>query len=305
MVNKLQKRLNLSDKDIEVIKKEQSDVVFNKSIIIMIIVVLAISSILQLISGAPYFLVGIFIIIILTFIGIYLYYKEKKEFSLAVKDIIINGLFTEAFEKVLYQPEKGLSESFIKNTGLYPMGNRFYSDDLLSASYKGVGFFQSDVLIQQVTSNGKTTTTTTLFKGRWIVCDFIKNFNGQHQIRSNGFFKNRKPFRFFNDSLDKFQFEDQQFNDDFTTYTTDQSEAYYLINPSYMEKIKYMTNYIGAEVVYGFIDNKLHVAIFNNEDAFEVKGKSIDESFVTRIENDINLIKLIIDGLDLDLDIFK
>ena len=158
------------------------------------------------------------------------------------------------------------------------MGNRFFSGDLLSATYKNVGFLQSDVLIQQVTSNGKTTTTTTLFKGRWIVCDFIKNFNSYHHPK---------------------------FNDNFTTYTADHREAYYLINPGYMERIDNLTTYINSEVVYGFIDNKLHVAIFNNQDAFEVKGNRLDEDFIKRIEDDIKLITLIIDELDLELDIFK
>lgn len=305
MISKLQNRLNLTDRDIETIKKEQADVVFNKTIIIAIIGVFITSLVLQVSTRAPFMHFGIFVMIVLLIFGIYLYSKEKKEFSLIVKDVIIRGLFEEEFTNVSYQPSKGLSEDFIKHTGLYPMGNRFYSDDQLSANYKNVGFLQSDVLIQNVTSNGKTTTTTTYFKGRWIVCDFIKDFDGYHQIRSNSFFKNKKPFKLFGDVLSEFEFEDQRFNEKFTTYTNDQREAYYLINPGYMERIENLTNYINEQVVYGFHENKLHVAIYNNEDAFEIKGNKIDEDFVFRIENDIKLIKLIIDELDLELDIFK
>lgn len=305
MIKKLAKRLNLSDKEVSQIKKEQADVVFNRKIAISIGVVILVSLILQSLYDEPVILFGLFIVAFLLVIGLILYYKEKQEFSEIVKDIIIRGLFEEQFSHVTYQPDKGLNEKFIKETGLYPLGNRFYSDDLLTASYKNVGFMQSDVFIQQVTSNGKTTTTVTLFKGRWIMCDFIKNFDGYHQIRSNGFFKNKKPFKFFDDKLKEFKFENNRFNDTFTTYTSDRQEAFYLINPGYMERIEKLTDYINQEVVFGFVDNKLHVAIFNNEDAFEIKDVNIDDDFVKDIENDIELIKLIIDELDLELDIFK
>ncbi|NLC55001.1 MAG: DUF3137 domain-containing protein [Erysipelothrix sp.] len=305
MISNLQKRLNLSDEQKLKIEKEQADVVFNHKIIIAIVVIFFISLIAQAITKKPFIFSGLFFIVVLLIAGIILYERERKEFSLIVKDVIIRGLFQEQFKNVVYQPEKGLSEAFIKESGLYQMGNRFYSDDLLSATYKDVGFIQSDVLIQQVTSNGKTTTTTTLFKGRWLVCDFIKNFEGYHQIRANGFFKNKKPFRFFGDTLSEFEFEDQTFNDNYTTYTSDKREAYYLINPGYMQRIDNLSNFINKEVVYGFLNNKLHVAIYNNEDAFELKGNKINEDFVKRIDADIELIKLIIDELDLELDIFK
>lgn len=305
MIKELAERLNLSEKEVSEIEKEQADVVFNRKILTSIIIVLAVSVATQFFYKVPVMIFGFIIAVILLIIGIFLYNKEKNEFSAIVKELIIKGLFEENFSKVIYQPEKGFSVDFIKKTGLYPIGNVFESDDLLTATYKNVGFMQSDVLIQQVTSNGKTTTTTTLFKGRWIVCDFIKNFDGYHQIRLNNFFKNKKPFKFFNDKLAEFKFENKQFNEKFTTYTSDQQEAYYLINPGYMEKIEALVEYINKEVVFGFKDNKLHVAIFNNEDAFEVKNVNINENFVKDIENDIYLIKLIIDALDLELDIFK
>lgn len=305
MINKLQNRLNLSDQEVSLIKKEQADVVFNKKILWTIMATLIISLILQMITREPILIFGLFIVGLLLIIGIYLYNKEKNEFSNVVKEVIIKGLFEESFSNVTYQPNKGFDEDFIEKTRLYGTGNRYSSNDLLSATYKDVGFMQADLLLQQVTSNGKTTTTTTLFHGRWFICDFIKDFDGYHQIRSNGFFKNKKPYAFFTDKLKHFEFEDQSFNDRFTTYTTNKQEAYYLINPGYMQRITDFVDYVNCEVVLGLIDNKLHVAIFNNEDAFELKGKNINEDFVSRIENDIKLIKMIIDELDLQLDIFK
>lgn len=307
MISKLQKRLNLSDQEIEQIKKEQADVVFNKIILLISAVALTISLTAYFVfQEIGIFISGIVVIVILMGIGIYAYDKESKEFSQIVKDTIVKGLFKEEFTEVIYQPEKGFDESFISDTEMYSTGNRYYTDDLLSANYKGVGFMQADILMQQVTSNGKTTTTTTLFHGRWFICDFIKDFNGYHQIRSNGgFFKNTKPFNWFGTKTKKFEFEGKAFTNKFTAYTTDEQEAFYLINPGYMERLEKFVDYINEEIVFGFIDNKLHVAIYNNKDAFELKGKNLDQAFVDNIEEDIKLIKLIIDELDLELDIFK
>lgn len=304
MIGKLQKRLNLSDQEVAEIKKEQADVAFNKKIAIFIVVVLFISFFAQIIFKGPIIIIGIVIAVILSLIGLFLYNKESNEFSDIVKDIIIHGLFKEAFTEVVYQPDKGLDKSFIDSTGLYPKGNLYSSDDLLSANYKDIGFIQADVSIKQVTSTGKTTTVVTLFDGRWFICDFIKDFNGYHQIRTNRFFRNTKPF-WTSNKAKRFQFESENFNQKFTAYTNDEGEAFYLINPGYMQRIENFVDQLNHEVVFGFIDNKLHVAIFNNEDAFELKKHSIDEGFVDSIESDIELIKIIIDQLDLQLDIFK
>lgn len=305
MIAKLQKRLNLTDQEVAQIKKEQSDVVFSKPILIAIFVIMTMSLLSQMFLDTTYLIGGAVLSVALLIIGVYFYSKEQKEFSQIVKDVIIRNLFKEQFSEVTYLPDKGFEESFIEKTGMYDTGNRYYTDDLLSANYKGVGFMQADVMMQQVTSNGKTTTTTTLFHGRWFVCDFIKDFNGYHQIRSNGFFKNSKPFKWFSDNNKMFKFEDEAFNKKFTAYTTDEREAFYLINPGYMARLSKFVDYVNAEVVFGLINNKLHVAIFNNKDAFELKNNKIDEEFVKNIEDDIELIKLIIDELDLELDIFK
>ncbi len=305
MIRQLQKRLNLTDQEVAQIEKEQSDVVFSKPIIILITVILIVSFVTQMFLDTTYLIIGVVISVVLLIIGVFLYSKEQKEFSQIVKDLIVRNLFKEQFSDVTYLPDKGFEEHFIKATKMYDTGNRYYTDDLLSANYKGVGFMQADLMMQQVTSNGKTTTTTTLFHGRWFVCDFIKDFSGHHQIRSNGFFKNSKPFQWFGDNTKKFKFEDEKFNKKFTAYTTDEREAFYLINPGYMNRLSQFVDYVNAEVVFGLIENKLHVAIYNNKDAFELKNNKIDEQFVKNIESDIELIKLIIDELDLELDIFK
>lgn len=301
----LKEKLNLSDKDIEKIEMAKEKIKFNPillillgvSVVLFLLTLIDISG-LTVVSGI---VIGIFMILT----G-YNYAAKRGEYNDIVKEIVITNLFKSEFEHVNYNPEQGFDKKYIDSLELIAKGNTYESNDLLMASYKGVGFSQADVHIQQVTSNGKTTTTTTYFKGRWIVVDFIKNFEGNHQVRSNGsFFKNKKPGQFFGRKLDLLKFESVEFNNMFTSYTSDQKEAYYLITPHMMEKMTQFRDYVNCEVNYGFIDNKLHLAIYNNTNAFEVGGRDVDEQFIQNVLYEMDLIKRVIDELDLDVDLYK
>lgn len=300
---------NLSDRDIEKITEAKREVKVNPiflglTIVSLLFFLYSASSIRDNISGLVIFAIPI----TLVFGGITfgMYFKKSRVYKDIVKEVLITRMFEQEFEHVNYVPTKGFEKAFIDDTEMYDRGNTYASNDLLSASYKGIGFMQADVNIQNVTSNGKTTTTTTYFRGRWIVCDFIKNFEGYHQVRSNGsFFANKKPRKYFGTKTKEIDFESVEFNKRFSCYTNDEQEAFYLITPNYMDKMMNFQDFVNCEVVYGFINNKLHIAIYNNRNAFEMSGSQINDYFIDSVKYDIKLIKDVIDNLDLDLDIYR
>ncbi len=310
-IDKYKDIVDLTEKEINTLESAKAKVKLN----IPLVVVASISFLAFTLSVKTDPLFGIvsfsfpaIIILIASSVGIgVLYSKASKAYSLVVKEIVIKKIFESAFDTINYQPNKGFEESYIGGLEMYERGNRYNSEDLLMGSYKGVGFSQADVDIKTVTSNGKTTTTVTNFKGRFIICDFFKDFEGYHQIRSNhSFFANKKPGRFFGSrSAKEINFESNEFNKQFTCYTNNEQEAFYLITPNYMEVMSTLAKELNCEVVFGFIDHKLHIAIYNNEDAFEVSDNKINDIFVNRILKEAELIKYVIDGLQLDLDIFK
>lgn len=298
------KKLNLSTDEISSINEAKNKVKLSKPLLIA----LAFSLIVFIMSYSYRFMflpltVSIIIIVIISL----KYTKAHNIYNMLVKEIVVNKLFKQNFDNVVYNPIAGFEEAYIEDLEMISSGNIYSSNDLVSGTYKGVNFKQADVLIQTETSNGKTTTVTTNFEGRWIIVDFIKNFNGYHQVRSNGaFFANRKPGKFFGKHKTKaIKFENVEFNKQFSSYTDQEAEAFYLITPQMMEKLTMFKVYMNCEVVYGFIDNKLHVAIYNDRNAFEVDGRDVDMNFINDIQRDINLIKKVIDELDLDIDIFK
>lgn len=293
-------QFNLSDEDIEAIKKAKSEVKFNP----IALGITLLGAFVMLVSQM--YIIGIPFVLVPAVVALVMYSRKSTQYKNTVKEILVRKMFEREFDHVTYSPTKGFDQRFIDDTEMYDKGNTYSSNDLLSASYKGIGFMQADVSIQNVTSNGKTTTTTTYFKGRWIVCDFIKNFDGYHQMRSNGsFFANKKPRKFFGTKTKEIDFESVEFNKRFSCYTNDEREAFYLITPDYMEKMTAFKDFVNCEVVYGFINNKLHIAIYNNHNAFEMSSRNITDQFINSVEYDIRLIKDVIDNLDLHTDLFK
>lgn len=237
--------------------------------------------------------------------------KSEKNYKQTVKQLIADKIFTQIFTVESFDPEFGFDKDFIKQTELVDMGNEFHSNDLLEGRYHNVHFMRSDLHLVRVTNNGKTTTRTTLFKGQWIVFDFFKDFNSYLQIRDKEdrfFGRNRKPTKFFSSrpSSYRIQLDHPEFNEIFDCYASDDHEAFYLLTPHFMDALIKLNDHIEAELVLGFIDNKLHVALNTHEDAFEPSIYSaLTQAKINQIVRDANLIVEIIDILKLTTDLYK
>lgn len=238
--------------------------------------------------------------------------KTRKNFSLAFKNTFVLNSLQSIFTELNYQPEMGISEQLIRSTQMMNMGDRYSSNDFIAAKYKNISVIQSDVHIEEKRetrdSDGHTRTTwVTIFKGRWMVFDFNKVFKANIQVSQKGFGNSKINNWFVETKYKKVMMEDQVFNDMFRTYAQSEHEAFYILTPALMEKIKQLVSNIQGKVLFCFIDNKLHVGIQNNKDSFEHSiFKKIDETkIMEQISKDIKLITNFVDELDLDNDLFK
>ena len=192
------------------------------------------------------------------------------------------------------------------------MGDRYTSNDFISGKYKNINIVQADVHIeeehQSTDSEGHTTTTwVTIFRGRWMVFDFNKLFKANIQVSQKGFGNSRISNWGAQVKYKKVMMENQAFNNSFRTYAQDEHEAFYILTPSLMEKIKNLTNNISGKLLFCFVDNKLHIGLQNGKDSFEHSiYKQIDEEQVTNeISKDIKLITDFVDELSLDNTLFR
>lgn len=238
--------------------------------------------------------------------------KPKQEFTKAFKDTFVLKALQSVFTDLVYEPEKGLDESVISSTQMMDMGDRYSSNDFISAKYKNINVVQADVHIEEehesTDSDGHTTRTwVTIFRGKWMIFDFNKTFKANIQVSQKNFGNSRIKNWGQAVKYKKVMMEDQAFNNQFKTFAQDEHDAFYILTPSLMEKIKKLAGSVNGKLLFCFIDNKLHIGLQNGKDSFEHSiFKEIDEEKVTNeIAQDIKIITNFVDELSLDNDLFR
>lgn len=123
-------------------------------------------------------------------------------------------------------------------------------------------------------------------------------------VRFNDFIK-RSLLRIKNNK--KVKLEDIEFNKMFKIYSEIEHDAFYILTPHFMEKIKKLYKELDAPIKLTFMENKLHVAVNNGEDSFEynVLNPINEEEIEQDIIKDIKLITDFVNELNLDNDLFK
>ncbi len=252
--------------------------------------------------------------LIVMILGVIYASKSISEYSKQFKEQFVLTSLKEVFDDLVYKPTEGLPRSVIADTEMMRMGDHYSSNDYVSGTYKGIHVTQADVHIEEeyetTDSDGDTTTHyETLFKGRWMVFDFNKEFKANVQVAQKGF-KNAKRKRFFVKKEEKYKLvsmEDEAFNKGFKVYAQDEHDAFYILTPTMMERIKKVSQGIDGKVIFCFVRNMLHVGVHNKKDSFEPKiFKKIDpEKVRAEVTSDIDLITGFVDELSLDTKLFK
>lgn len=230
----------------------------------------------------------------------YLYKNIKKE--------LVQQALEKYFTNITYNPNKGLAASFIQKEGMLSTRDIYTSNDCITGTYKNINFCQSDLQIQEEREEkddegNVKTYYVTVFDGRWLVFDFNKEFKSNLIVES-GHFSNIIS----DEDYEVIQTESKDFNNNFEIYAQDAHEVFYILTPSFMEKITNIKSKLKcAEVRFLFHNNKLHIGINNYDDAFEFDEleKINEQEIEANMENDIRLIMDLIDELDLTNDLFK
>lgn len=235
--------------------------------------------------------------------------KDIKKFNKEYKNIYVLNFLKQNFENIIYKPEEGITKKEIKKYNTLNLGDKFTSNDYICGTYKNVKFEQSDIHIQEKyeeedKDGNKIITWETTFEGRYMIFDFNKNFKSNVQVISNDFIKRSLPHIKNNK---KVKLEDIEFNKMFKIYSEIEHDAFYILTPHFMEKIKKLYKELDAPIKLTFMENKLHVAVNNGEDSFEynVLNPINEEEIEQDIIKDIKLITDFVNELNLDNDLFK
>lgn len=241
--------------------------------------------------------------------------KVQKNYADTYKQSIVRESLGEIFTDVSFFPHMGISRETVKATEMMYTGDRFTSNDLVNAKYNGIPFSQSDVHIEEEhTDSEGHTSYSTIFKGRWMIFDFNKEFSCNLQVVSKDFSGEKKKGGFLSNLFtsktqryDKIQLENEAFNKIFTVYGQNQQEAFYILTPHIMESLILLRQNSRAPLMLMFVNGQLHVASQTNRDAFEpsIFKKTDVARDKQSIIADIRVITSFADALRLENNIYK
>ncbi|MBQ7136547.1 MAG: DUF3137 domain-containing protein [Bacilli bacterium] len=234
--------------------------------------------------------------------------KDYREFVKGYKKVVVLEIFKTIFKNIHFDLDRGIPEEIISNTGMMDTGDIYHSNDYICAKYKNVSFEFSDVEIEEEhTDSDGDRHRVTVFKGQWYIFDFNKQFKADLQVCEKGFRNAKLGGLFSFKKFNKVQLEDIEFNKEFNVFAQNNLDAFYVLTPNTMEKIKKLNNSVHGKLLFCFIDNKLHVGLHSGKDLFEpnlYKKINIEQNHKQAIE-EIQMITNFVDILGLDNDLFR
>ena len=223
--------------------------------------------------------------------------KKRERLKALYKETFVKQLLMEHFQDVYYDWRMGFDEMWVKRSGLVRLGNRYHSEDYLCAVWRGVRFEQADVTIQYHTSSGKSSHTTTYFEGRMFSFDYTRKQTMPVQIHTKDFRYAGNPENGF--KLQKVEMEDVDFNKQFVAAAMSPHDAFYILTPAMMQRLKYLRQNYGRVTVM-VSQQKLYIGLDNRMDSFDAQTNRAIEypRERERMEQDVRVIEALIEVLN-------
>lgn len=255
--------------------------------------------------------ISIFVVVLMAVLTIFATRKDAQNYQKIYKAYFVERILHQIFTDVYYNHQEGMPKEVLKATEMIRTGDVYRSNDFTSGKYKDVAFSQSDVEIQEEhTDSDGDSTYVTIFKGRWMIFEFPKKFNFRLEVVQKWFTASKKPREnsTTHRKIEKISTESTTFNKKFKVYAEDGFEAYYILDPAFIDHIEKLSDAHKGKLMLCFVDNKLHVALYDGKDAFEPPNplKPIDEKAESeKVYHDIKTITDFVDFLKLDRKLFK
>lgn len=194
---------------------------------------------------------------------------ETKAYKRRFKEEIIGAILKSVSPDLTFDQDCGIYEAEFITTQLFTQRPDAYkTEDLVCGKLDKTAFFFAEVHAQYKTEtqtkNGRRTEWHDIFKGILFAADFNKKFNGVTVVRpkdfgsSIGAWFSKNIFSLGDKGV--VELENDYFNKNFITYSTDQIEARYILTPSLMEKIKVLNERSSQCVSLSFTQTNMYIA---------------------------------------------
>lgn len=229
-------------------------------------------------------------------------YKKKADLMKEFKKMFIPELLTDLYPDAKYFDGKGIEIRTILYPGFFKSPDRSSTKDYFTASYKGVPFEMSDYDLQEehrsTDSQGHTTVTyQTYAKGRMIVIDFKREFDGIVKVMET------KWLGASTHGLKKVETESLEFNKKFSTYSTDALKTFYILTPQVQLKLLEMEKKFKGSIFFSFDHGKFYVAINDSRGTMDFSlKKELSQEMIDNLSNQLMVPAAVINELKFDSD---
>jgi hypothetical protein len=226
------------------------------------------------------------------------------------KKEVIEATMAHFDQSLTLDPYKGILEVEFRNSQLFTTSpDRYSTEDLITGKIDKTPFYFAEVHAEYKTEthtkHGRRVTWHDIFKGIIFVSDFNKNFNGVTVVRpkdmgsSIGAWFSKNIYSFGDKNL--VNLENEYFNTNFVTYSTDQVEARYILTPALMEKISELNDRSAYCVSLSFTNSSMYVAFPLDQNYFEPPVfKTLLRPDL--LDNDLSVLRFMLDIVqELDL----
>lgn len=197
--------------------------------------------------------------------------KARKETKEGINAAIAHALGIE-YE---HECDAGLGFGRALAHKMFPSYDRGKYEDRWCGDMAGHAFSLHEAHLEERRGSGKNRRWVTVFRGPIITIGFARSFHGTTLVQRKG---RHKKFLFFGESesvrtgsgqLEIVDMVHPDFEDAFTVYSTDQTEARYLVHPAYIERLIALEQaFAGKNIRTLFADNELTI-VLSTENMFE------------------------------------
>jgi len=213
--------------------------------------------------------------------GVVILYRisnDTSQYKYRFKQEVIASTLHSIHQSLTFDHDNGISETEFINAQLFTtQPDRYHTEDLVTGKDEKTTFYFAEVhaeyKTETQTKSGRQVHWHDILKGIIFSADFNKNFNGITVVRpkdfgsSIGAWFSENIFSFGDKDIVKL--ENDYFNKNFVTQSTNQVEARYILTPAMMEKIAELNERSAYCISLSFINSSLYIAFPLDNNYFE------------------------------------
>jgi len=237
-------------------------------------------------------------------------YSKFKIYRNDFKNNVVRKIVEAINPEFQYNPKAHVSTYTYEQSRMFlQRADRYSGDDYVTGKIEKTDFefseFKSEYKTETTQNGQRKTEWHTIFHGIFFHAEFNKHIEGETFIEPD------TAERLFGKFGQKLQFsskgklvklENPEFEKRFAVFSTNQTEARYILTPTMMEAMVNIQNKVGRKFHFSFIGNRVYCGVSFNKSLFEPRimqsgVRLADVEFMYRI---FSLIELLIHEMNLN-----